>query len=360
MNNLTNINVDPIQSVATGYFPKGSMLINEKDFYSFISIKQGLAENSVRHCMCRIRIINKWLGSNELSRESVEKFFMELKDKGLKHSTLNTYRFTLIQLADYCRDRDLPYDFLEGFKSFKKIKSDIIILTPEEIEKILEVKIEYGKLAGKDCSFLDFRIRTLIRFLALTGCRFSEAANLTIRHLDLSAGRAILTETKTNENRSIYFSEPLVSDLKILIDEFNENDLVFRNSREKRIHETDFSYSLKERAKKAGITKRIYPHLFRHSFATQLLISGIDVAIVSKILGHKDVRTTVENYLHLADETLKEATFMHPLIIRNINPSVRLKSAREALERLHFENDKRFRYSISEDGKSFRFELFVN
>ncbi len=335
------------------------MTINEKDFHRFLLIRRGLAENSIRHCMIRIRKINMWLETNELTKESMEGFFMGLKDKGLKNNSLNTYKFVLSQLVEYCKDRGLQSDFLEGFKSFKKTKPDIIILTPEEIEKIIDTPLTYGKLQGVDCSFLDFRYRTLIRFLASTGCRFSEAKNLTIKHLDLSAGRAILIETKTNENRSVFFSEALASELKELIAGFKEIDLVFRNSKESKINETDFSNDLKRRAKEAGISKRVYPHLFRHSFATQLLIEGIDVALVSKILGHKDIRTTVENYLHLADETLKDATYMHPLNRKYINPYFLIKSAKETFERFHFERDERFHYSLSEEGNSLKFEIFL-
>lgn len=356
----TNINTGfsqyPLST--TSSFPKGSMQIDKKDFYSFLTTKEGLADNSVKNCIKTLAHINKWFVDKELSKKNIEEFILYLKtERGLKSNTLNSYLFVLRHLVSYCKDRGLPYDFLDGFKSFKKTKSDIIVLTPEEIEKIINTSLPFGKLAGKDCSFLDFRYRTLIRFLALTGCRFAEAANLTIKHLDLAAERAILVETKTNENRSVYFSEPLTSELKKLVEGFKEDDLVFRNSKESKINSTDVSNDLKKRARKAGIIKRVYPHLFRHSFATQLLIEGIDVSIVSKILGHKDIRTTVENYLHLADETLKDATYMHPLNRKYINPYLIMKAAKEAFVRFHFEKDKRFHYSLSENGKSLKFEI---
>lgn len=361
MNTLTSINtgfshLNPSFQTTT-YFPKKGSMIDRKDFHSFLSIKQGLSKNSIKHCLIRLNIINDWISNHGLSKKTIEEFFMKLKNKGLKNNSLNTYRFVLNQIVEYCKDRGLPYDFMEGFKSFKKTKPDIIILTPEEIELLINTPLPFGKLAGKDCSFLDFRYRTMIEFMALTGVRFSEVANLKIRHLDLSGGKAILIQTKTNENRTVHFAEPLVSHLKEITNGFSEDDYVFRNSKEHRIKEQDFSSQLKKRAIKARITKRVYPHLFRHSFATQLLISGIDVAIVSKILGHKDVRTTVENYLHLADQTLRDATFMHPLVRKNVNPSLILKSVKERLEEFHLETDIRFRYSITEREGGLSFDL---
>ncbi|KKR17151.1 MAG: Tyrosine recombinase [Candidatus Levybacteria bacterium GW2011_GWC1_40_19] len=341
--------------------PLRGTMIDEKDFYSFISTKEGLADNSIKNCIKTLRHINKWFFDKDLNKENTEAFFLFLKyDKKLKPNTLNAYLFVFRHLVSYCKDRGLPYDFLEGFKAFKKTKPDIIILTLNEIEAILETELAYGKFYGKDCSFLDFRDKTLIRFLAFTGCRFSEARDLKIKHLDLSAGRAIFVETKTNENRSVFFAEDLASSLKKLTEGRDPEDLVFTNSLGRRVYESDFSAQLKKRAIQAGITKRVYPHLFRHSFATQLLMSGVDVAVVSKILGHKDVRTTVDNYLHLADETLKEATFMHPLIRKNVDPSLTLKSVKKSFESFHFETDKRFRYSFNQDEKGIKIELLLN
>ncbi|OGH23462.1 MAG: hypothetical protein A2629_00245 [Candidatus Levybacteria bacterium RIFCSPHIGHO2_01_FULL_41_15] len=345
----------PLQTIPS---PLRGTMIDEKDFVSFVSIKEGLDDNSVDNCRKTIRLINLWFGEKKLTKENVEVYFGYLKnEKKLKPNTLNAYLFVFRHLVAYCNDRGLPYDFLQGFKAFKKTKSDIIVLTINEIEAILETKIEYGKFYGKDCSFLDFRDKTLISFLAFTGCRFSEARDLKIKHLDLSAGRAILVDTKTNENRSVFFAEDLANNLRELVGERNSEDLVFINSLGKRVYESDFAFQLKKRAIQAGITKRVYPHLFRHSFATQLLMSGVDVAVVSKILGHKDVRTTVDNYLHLADTTLKEATFMHPLIRKNVDPSLIFRMVRNAYESFHFETDKRFKHKIAQDEKSFKFEL---
>ena len=58
--------------------------------------------------------------------------------------------------------------------------------------------------------------------------------------------------------------------------------------------------SVLEEAKEAGITKRVYPHLLRHSFATHLIEQGTDLKIVKELLGHNQLKTT-EMYVHIAD-----------------------------------------------------------
>ncbi len=322
------------------------MQINEKDFISFITVKQGLAEESVRHCRIRIKIINNWFTEKELNKENIELFFMELKVRGLKNNTLNTYYFVLRQVRDYCNDRGLPSNFLDGFKSFKKSKPDIIVFTLDEIERLLNTSLEYGLYRGKDTSFLDLRNRTLSMFLAYTGCRFSEATNLRIKRLDLSAGRATFIETKTNENRSVYFTEPLKSNLAKLIENKNIDDLVFRNANEKRINAQDYSCDLKKRALKAGIVKRVFPHNFRHSYITHLIEAGVPITEVASLVGHKDIRTTYSTYMHLADKVLFKAAMRHPSVRRNVPPLEILRNIKELIDNQKLDSDNRFMHEI--------------
>jgi integrase/recombinase XerD len=333
------------------------MQVDEANFHSFVSIKQGLATQSIRHCDIRIRVINRWFIDKELTKENIEKFFFELKERGLKNNSLNSYRFVFRQLKEYCSDRGLPSDFLNGFKSFKKTKPDIDIFTQEEIERLLNTPLTYGKQNGKDCSFLDFRYRTLNMFLALTGCREGEAFSLQIKRLDISAGKATFINTKNNENRCVYFTEPLKGYLKELIDGRNPDDYVFRNSHEKQIHPQDYSSDLKRRAKAAGITKRTFPHNFRHSYITQMLEIGVPIAEVASLAGHKDIRQTYETYMHLADKTLQKAAMRHPIVRNNVDPHEIIKTIKETLENFHFEKDSRFTYSISEEENNISFKL---
>lgn len=338
------------------------MQIDEKDFSAFLTVKEGLDKSSVRHCLCRIGILNKWLleTGNELSKSSVEKFFSDLISKDLKNNSLNTYRFMFLHLVSYYKDRGVVSDFFDGFKSFKKTKPDIVIFTLEEIEKILNTPLTYGKQYGKDCSYLDFRFRTLTMFLAYTGCRCGEAIELQIRHLDVSAGKATFINTKTDENRTVYFNEPLKSRLKQLIEGRDLNDRVFRNSHEKTIQVTDFSQDLKRRAKAAGINKRVFPHNFRHSYITHMLEAGVPITEVASLVGHKDIQTTYDTYMHLADKTLQRAAMRHPMVRKNTDPKEIIKTVKEAFENLHLENDKRFDYKISEEGNKLEFILELN
>ncbi len=347
----TNINTGfSHSSLSTSHFSKKEMTISEKDFLSFITIKQGLAYQTIRHCNIRIRRINEWFLDKELNKANVEKYFLELKNRGLNNNSLNTYYFVFRQIREYCIDRDLPSNFLDGFSSFRKTKADIVIFTQEEIEKIINTPLVYGKLAGKDCSFLDFRYRTLVMFLAFTGCRFGEASGLLVKRIDISSGKAIFVNTKTNENRSVYFAEPLKSRLSKLIEGRTLDDYVFRNSKENQVQVTDFSEDLKKRARAAGVIKRTFPHNFRHSYITHMLEAGVPITEVASLVGHKDIQTTYSTYMHLADKTLQRAALRHPMVRMGVDPKEILKNAKETIENLHLKNDNRFEYSLLDRG----------
>jgi len=73
------------------------------------------------------------------------------------------------------------------------------------------------------------------------------------------------------------------------------------------IHETSFRKQLRIAVLKTGITKRVKAHTFRHSFATQSLLSGSDIRTVQELLGHSDVRTT-EIYTHVTGDRYRNTT----------------------------------------------------
>ena len=106
------------------------MIVDEKDFLSFITIKKGLSKQSIRHCIIRLRVVNLWFADKELTKENLEQFFMEYKDKGRKNNSLNTYYFVFRHIRDYFLDRGLVSEshFMDGFKSFKKDKADIVTI----------------------------------------------------------------------------------------------------------------------------------------------------------------------------------------------------------------------------------------
>lgn len=335
------------------------MRIDEKDFLSYLKVKSGLDENSVKQCRIRIHILNEWLAGQELTKQLLEEFLAIQKERKLKNNSLNTYIFAFRHLKAYSIDRQLDASFFDGFKNFPKNQPQIIIFTLEEIKKILETHLTYGIFRGRDSSFLDFRYGTLTRFLAVTGCRPGEAFNLKVKNLDISAGSAQFVDTKTNKNRTNYFFEPLKSLLIELTKNRGEDDYVFINALDHRVNEQDLIKDLKRRAIQAGVTKRAFPYNFRHSYITHQLESGEPIQVVADLVGHADIQTTYRNYMHLADQTRRRAAMRHPLVRMNSDPNEIVRELKEKIENFRLREDKRFSYEILETEKGLKMDLEI-
>ncbi|OGH18814.1 MAG: hypothetical protein A2770_04220, partial [Candidatus Levybacteria bacterium RIFCSPHIGHO2_01_FULL_38_12] len=298
----------------------------------------------------RFLIIKKWLllNNTELSKQSVENFLYEKKDKEkLSNATVNTYIQTLNHIEGYCKDRGLPTGFMDGTESLPKTQPEINPLTPEETERLLNTHLDYKNRNGVSCNDLDFKNLTFTNFLAITGCRFEEAASLRVKRLDIENERAFIINTKNKHNRFIFFKGSIKQLLEKIIKGKNDEDLVFTNSKNQHIHPGDFNNDLRLRAKKAGITKRVHAHLLRHSYATQLYKSTHDITLVATVLGHRDIKTTNDTYVHLDTEFLQKAIQRHPLLRKYIEPKDILKDIKLSIDSFKIDDDERFSYNAT-------------
>lgn len=335
------------------------MKIDEQEFVQYLTIKKHLSPKTVKSYKIRFSVVQKWLVENktDLNKISFEKFLFELKKKELSNSAINTYIQTIKHLDGFCKDRGLPTGFTEGIDNLPKTHSDINILSIDEINLLVNTSLDYKNRNGVDCGELDRKYRAFMHFLAITGSRFEEAASLKIKRVDIDNGRATLVNTKNKDNRFIYFEGPVKEELRSLIKDRLPEELVFTNSRGQNIKPGDYNDDLRLRAKKAGITKHVHAHLLRHCFATNLIVAGVDIAIVATLLGHRDIKTTYETYVHLADDTLKKSAMRNPLLRKFVQPAELIKIIKDTLESFHLADDQRFEFQISESDSSLQFQL---
>lgn len=337
------------------------MHIEEKDFVQYLTIKKRLAPKSIKTYRIRFNVLKKWLIEKicDLDKKSVEEFLFQLKERKLSNAGINTYIQALKHIEGCYKDRGLLTGFMEGVEGLPKTQSEIVILSIEELNRLTQTHLEYKNRNGVLCNDLDRKYLTLTNFLAISGCRFEEAASLKVKRLDISNGKATLVETKNKKNRYVYFDGPIKDDLLYLISGKGSENLVFTNSKNGHIHPGDFNNDLRLRAKTAGITKRVHAHLLRHSFATHLLESGVDIAKVSTLLGHKDIQTTYETYVHLADDSLQKASLRNPLTRKFSDPKETMQTVKEAFESFRLGNDDRFECSVVQNSEVLQITLRV-
>ncbi len=177
------------------------------------------------------------------------------------------------------------------------------VLSIEEVTMIIE--------AADDRTPLGLRDRACMELLYAAGLRISELLGLRLQDIDLEH-RFLSVVGKGNKQRIVPMGKKAASALEQFIAsgrpailKNRSSPFVILNVRGNKLSRMGFLKILKKYRIKAGLKKRITPHMFRHSFATHLLEAGADLRAVQELLGHADISTT-QIYTHIDGEYLKE------------------------------------------------------
>ncbi|MDQ0361639.1 tyrosine-type recombinase/integrase [Breznakia pachnodae] len=158
----------------------------------------------------------------------------------------------------------------------------------------------------------------ILELLISTGIRVSEISDLKPSDINLSE-KNILISGKGNKERIVQIGSKELYDIlsEYMLDtQVQSNPYLFMNKRKSRISDQSIRMLISKYAKLAGITERITPHMFRHTFATYLLEEDVDIRYIQKILGHSSI-TTTQIYTHIASSKQR-------YILENKNPRSRI------------------------------------
>ena len=181
------------------------------------------------------------------------------------------------------------------------------VLSGKEVEALLSAP--GGSPAG-------IRDKAILELLYATGMRVSELAGLKLE--DVNLGENILkVKGKGNKERLIPFGEPAAQAVRKYLGVRTfpgrpESETLFLSRQKKPLSRVSVWKIIRKAALAAGLTKKVYPHILRHSFATHFLEAGAGIRIVQELLGHQSLATT-QVYTHLDRSRLKEIhTRYHP------------------------------------------------
>ncbi|MFV2195706.1 tyrosine-type recombinase/integrase [Nocardiopsis sp. LOL_012] len=187
-------------------------------------------------------------------------------------------------------------------------------LPPRSHVYLSHVEVERLALAAREDA-------TLIRFLAYTGVRWSEASALTVGNLDLVTRRAQIKQAykdnkgkltmgapKKGETRAVPVPSFLVPELRALVEGRSAEALVFTAPRGGPIWLRNWRpRAFKKAVKEAGLEDRkLTPHKLRHTAASLAIAAGADVYVVQTMLGHRKPSITLDTYGHLWPDRLDE------------------------------------------------------
>ncbi|WP_432699738.1 phage integrase [Kluyvera cryocrescens] len=177
---------------------------------------------------------------------------------------------------------------LVNVREFKISESEMAYLTIEEIRTLLS---ECEKSRSKD-------LTTIVKICLATGARWSEAEGL--KGNQIRAGRIIYVKTKGKKNRAVPITEKLQADLPSI----RSAQMLFKPC-----------YSAFRKAiQRAGIETPAgqLTHVLRHTFASHFMMSGGNILVLQRILGHTDIKVTMR-YAHFSPDHLSEAMLLNPL-----------------------------------------------
>ncbi len=161
-------------------------------------------------------------------------------------------------------------------------------------------------------SFISMRNRAMIEVLFSTGIRVSELINLNVSQIDDKTG-LVKVKGKGNKERIVVLGSKSILALhdyrnyrRDLLQNINKKtEVLFLNQKGERITDRGVRYILENLVKKVALSKKVSPHVIRHSFATYMINNGCDLRVVQEMLGHVNLSTT-QIYTHIGKNKLKD------------------------------------------------------
>lgn len=270
-----------------------------------------LDEKTLKAYKCDLTQFIKWLRKNEqgFTKETIRAYLAYLNEL-FSSSTVKRKIASLRAFANYLEDQD-------GLDQNPFYRFRLSIREPQRLPKLIQSS-ELNKLfeaAYKPSTSLlvqKARDIAILEVLIATGLRVSELCQLNITDLSFDdktlrvMGKGLKERIIQVENKNTLRSLQIYRNL-IEKDAFystDETSALFLNRFGKRISDRCVRYMLDRLAKEAGLTKKITPHMFRHTFASALLENDVDIRYIQRLLGHSSIKTT-EIYTHVASSKLR-------------------------------------------------------
>lgn len=281
-----------------------------QQYLTHLAVERGLSGNSLGSYASDLKRYLAFLKTKNIDdlqaveRKLVSEFLASLMGYGLSPVSLSRNISALRGFHRFLASEGItkkdPTENIETPRLDKKLPE---VLDLSEVEKLL---------AQPDpASLLGLRDRAMLELLYACGLRVTEL--LTLKTSDLFFDQDFIRCFGKGSKERIV---PVGRSARNWTDKYRQGsrpallkkfstEVLFLNNRGRPMSRMGFWKLLKAYAQKAGIKKRVHPHILRHSFATHLLEGGADLRSVQEMLGHADISTT-QIYTHVDREYLKE------------------------------------------------------
>lgn len=290
----------------------------KREFLEHLEIEKGRSlktiENYDRY-LSRFLLFAKIQNPKDITDDVVREFRLWLNRQStgnnratgetLKKKTQNYYLIALRSFLKYLAKRGVSSLAPEQIELAKVGERSLDLISPKELERLL--------LAPNGVDIKSLRDKAILELFFSTGLRVSELCSLP-RDIDLSTPE-ISVRGKGEKVRVVFVSDSARGAIKkYLAARKDMGDALFvkidkvehrSNHTETNLSRRSVERIAKHYAIKAGISKKVTPHVLRHMFATDLLSNGADLRSVQALLGHSNISTT-QIYTHVSDAHLRD------------------------------------------------------
>jgi len=289
-------------------------LIN--DFIDCLRFERRLSKNTIVSYQRDLEKYRFFLNSSKIkeilnvSNDQIL-YFLEFLYKTQSSSSVSRVLATLRTFYKYLvRDGKIQKNPFSSIKNPKMPKKILEVLNEQEVKKFLE--------SIPSSTYLELRDKAMFELLYACGMRVSEIVDLKLADIDFDEG-LIRFIGKGNKERITPIGDSAKDYLgkyiraaRYNLERERKSENVFLNRNGQKLTRQGFWKILKKYAGKANVSKNLYPHLFRHSYATHMLERGADLRIVQELLGHSSISTT-QIYTNINKKHVKETYFKyHP------------------------------------------------
>ena len=289
----------------------------KQQFLEYLEIERGRSVKTVENYdryLERFFVFAKVDHPSDINETHVREFRLHLnrqpgtmvggRKEPMKRRTQNYYLIALRAFLKYARSRRIETISPERIELAKVPERSLDLISAAELKR-LRAAPDTKQLEGK-------RDKAILELLFSTGLRISELCALSIDDVDLSRDE-FSVRGKGDKIRVVFLSDAARDAINDYLKARKDLDgaLFIRYGRKAndggdlRVHPRAVQRLLKTYAAKAGITRKVTPHVIRHSFATDLLQNGADIRSVQALLGHASINTT-QVYTHVTDKHLRE------------------------------------------------------
>jgi site-specific recombinase XerD len=240
-------------------------------------------------------------GTDNIRERDIKDYLFHLvEEKKVATSTLNSAINALKFYYGTILKKNFPYEI----KRPRKDKKLPVVLSKEEIAKILSI-------------VSNIKHKSILMLVYSAGLRVSEVVKLKPRDIDSERKLVFIKGAKGRKDRYTILSDVALDTLRRYYKEHRPNKWLFEGERkESRITVRTVQRIFKNSCEKANIRKEVGIHSLKHSFATHLLESGVDLRYIQELLGHKSSKTT-EIYTHVSNKDLSKIKSPLDLIMKN-------------------------------------------